>query len=266
MKTILCPCDFSATALNGIEFAASVARQINGTITLCHVQPSIWPEAVFMEPIVEESVEVATEKMALIEGDLKKQFGINANSINPRSTDTVEGIIGSLSENYDLIIMGTNGVDDVFQYVFGSTSFNVAKNSLCPVIVIPENYTNQIPKGVIYLHRENINPELDILVPLWWSQIMNIPFGIWISPSGDEPTDKQLIRSIKEELKAGSPENLISFVEVQSISEQITTRVEWMRALAINRHYNSGKNSGISNLRKITTTGDTPLLIFGVEN
>lgn len=264
MKTILCPCDFSATALSGIEFAALIARQINGNITLCHVQPSVWPEAIFLDPVVEESVDVANEKMEVVAQNLLNQFGVKTRFINPRSTDTVEGIIGSLSENYDLIIMGTNGVDDVFQYLFGSTSFNVAKASLCPVILVPEEYGNQIPHGLIYIHKENVNPDLDVLVPLWWSQLMNIPFGVWLTPSSDEARDKQMIRSVSEELRTGGPENLISFIEMMPKPEKITQHHQWMKAMAINRNQTLGKNSGLSGLRKLSATTKTPILVFGI--
>lgn len=265
MKTILCPCDFSTTALSGIEFAAAIARQINGNITLCHVQTSVWPEAVFLDPIVEESFDITNEKMEVIAENLIKQFGVKTNFINPRSTDTVESIIGNLSEDYDLIIMGTNGVDDVFQYLFGSTSFNVAKSSLCPVILVPDEYGNHIPHGLIYSHRENVNPDLDILVPLWWSQLMNIPFGVWLNPSGDEIKDKQMIRSVSEELKTGGPENLISFIEMEPAAEKYNPHQLWMRALAINRNQaSSGKNSGLPGLRKLSATTRTPVLVFSI--
>lgn len=266
MKKILCPCDFSMTSLHGIEYAASIAQQINAMITLCHIQPSIWPETVFLEPIVEESTELATEKMETIANNISRQFGIKTNHINPRSTDTVEGTIGDLSDEYDLIIMGTNGVDDTFQFIFGSTSFNVAKNAACPILLIPENWNNQLPEGIVYIHHESINPDLDILAPVWWSQMMNIPFGIWILSSGDELEDRQQTRTISEELKTGGPENLISFVEIHPGPNRKSPRHKWIHALAINHLKTSSKNSGIKMLRKWTSTIEGPLLVFGVSS
>ena len=102
MKKILCPCDFSTPALRGIEYAADLCQKINGNITLCHVQPSVWPEAIFLEPVVEESIESAEEKLKVIADGLSEKFGIKTQLLNPRTTHTVEQTIGNLSEEFDL--------------------------------------------------------------------------------------------------------------------------------------------------------------------
>jgi nucleotide-binding universal stress UspA family protein len=266
MKKILCPCDFSVAALQGIEYAAEIARRIGAEITICHVQPSVWPEAVFIEPIVEESIDSAEAKMLLIAGEIEQNYGIKSSVMNPRSTDTVEVTISHLSEAYDLIIMGTNGVDDAFQYLFGSTSFNVARYADCPVLLIPESCDTVIPEGLIYLHHERVNPGLDILVPLWWSQLMNIPFGIWVLPGGDDQADKQLARTISEELRAGGPENLISFVRVCPDSDRGSPESNWVKALPIHHHRSSALSSGRKLLRKYSSTSNTPILIFPITD
>jgi hypothetical protein len=162
--------------------------------------------------------------------------------------------------------MGTNGVDDTFQFLFGSTSFNVARYADCPVLLIPESCDAKAPEGLIYLHRENVNPGLDILVPLWWSQLMNIPFGIWVLPGGDDASDHQLARTISEELKAGGPENLISFVKVCPSSDRKSPEKNWVKALPVHHHKTSALDSGRKLLRKYTSTADTPILIFPISD
>jgi len=264
MKKILCPCDFSVSAIHGIEFASEVCKRVNASMTLCHIQPSVWPEAIFLEPIVEESMESTEEKMYVIANNIKEQFNVNTKILNPRSTDTVEKAIGNLSEEYDAIILGTNGVDDAFQFLFGSTAFNIAKTSSCPVLLVPEISQSQIPEGMIYLHQEKVNPGLDILIPVWWSQLLNIPFGIWVLPSEDEMSDRQLVRTISEELRVGGPENLIAFVEIYPGTNRYNPRNQWIHAMAIHHQRVSGKNSGRKLVRKNMTTSDNPLLIFGV--
>ncbi|MFZ9980448.1 MAG: universal stress protein [Cyclobacteriaceae bacterium] len=266
MKKILCPCDFSAAALQGIEYAVEIAKRINADITICHVQPSVWPEAVFLEPIVEESLESAEAKLLLIAGEIEQNYGVRSSVMNPRSIDTVEKTIGNLSEEYDLIIMGTNGVDDAFQYLFGSTSFNVARYADCPVLLIPESCDSAAPEGLIYLHHERVNPGLDILVPLWWSQLMNIPFGIWVLPGGNDQADHQLARTISEELRSGGPENLISFVKVFPDHEYKAPGNNWVKALPIHHHRTSALSSGRKLLRKYSSTSNTPVLIFPIND
>lgn len=266
MKKILCPCDFTNSSLRGIEYAAEICKKINGNITLCHIQTSIWPEAVFMEPVLEESVEITQEKMNLIASNVSRQFGIETFISNPRSTDTIEREIGQMSSHFDLIIMGTNGIDDNYQFLFGSTAFNVANQSECPVMMVPETYSNHDPEGIVYLHQDSVNPGLDILVPVWWSQLMDIPFGIWIIPSGDHYADQQLVRTITRELNAGGPENLISFVELLPDSEKSTLRKKWVHALPINHHPILPKYSGKKLIKKLTSLAASPVLVFGIES
>ena len=268
MNKILCPCDFSLAALHGIEYAAEVCQKIKGTITLCTVQPSIWPEAVFLEPIVEESSESIEEKLHLIADNISKKYNVQTLYLHPRTTKTVEQTIGNLSEGYDLIIMGTNGVDDSFQFLFGSTAFNVAKKANCPVIIVPETFSGVKPEGIVYIHHEKVNPALDILVPLWWAQLLNLPFGVWVMPSGDEWTDRRLVQSISGELKSsgtGGVENLIDFVEIFPEIESASKNQKWIHALAINHQQLTGKISGKRLVKKFSSTSDSPLLIFEVE-
>ena len=266
MKRILCPCDFSLPALQGIEYAAEVCQKINGAITLCHVQPSIWPEAVFLEPVVEESIESTSEKLHLIADGISDRFGIKTDVLSPRTTDTVEKTISNLSETFDLIIMGTNGVDDTFQFLFGSTAFNVAKASDCPVIIIPESGGDPTPEGIVYLHQENVNPGLDILIPLWWAQLLNLRFGIWVMPSGNDWADRRLVKSIEGELKTEGTEELIEFVDVFSEMGSRTKNNKWIHALAINHQKITAKNSGKRFLKQFTSTSDAPVLIFEVDS
>ena len=265
MKKILCPCDFSTPALRGIEYAADLCQKINGNITLCHVQPSVWPEAIFLEPVVEESIESAEDKLKVIADGLTEKFGIKTQLLNPRSTHTVEQTIGNLSEEFDLIVMGTNGLDDAFQFLFGSTAFNVAKLADCPVLIVPESCERLYPEGVVYVHHELVNPGLDILVPLCWAQLLNLDFGIWVMPTGNDWTDQRLIKSISDELRSDGTEELINFVKTFPESESELKTQNWIHAVAINHQHFTGKSSGRRMLRKLTSTSNVPLLVFEVD-
>jgi len=39
--------------------------------------------------------------------------------------------------NVDLIVMGTNGTDQISDYFLGTTASNVIKSANCPVLVVP---------------------------------------------------------------------------------------------------------------------------------
>ena len=110
-----------------------------------------------------------------------------------------------------------------------------------------------------------MNPGLDILIPLWWAQLLNLRFGIWVMPSGDDWTDRRLVKSIEGELKTEGTEDLIEFVDVFPEMGVHTKNDKWIHALAINHQKITSKNSGRRFLKKFTSTSDAPVLIFEVD-
>ena len=54
-----------------------------------------------------------------------------------RTTDSIEVAVGSMSTDYDLIVMGTNGADNLYQHVFGVNTHHVLGLTRCPVLMIP---------------------------------------------------------------------------------------------------------------------------------
>lgn len=53
-------------------------------------------------------------------------------------TDAINQVI--VSEDIDLIIMGSNGATGIKEIIFGSNTLKVIRNVDCPILVIPENY------------------------------------------------------------------------------------------------------------------------------
>lgn len=264
MKKILCPCDFSETALRGVEAAARVADRITASLTVCYVQPSVWPEAVFLEPVVEESRESVETKLSTICDHVRETFGTSCDFTTTRTTDTIDDTIAGYSDAFDLIVMGTNGADDFLEYFFGNNSFHVAAISGCPVLVIPDNINGSLPSRMIYLHQEAVNPELDILVPVWWSQLLGMEFGIWIGPSGNELLDREHAEKVHRFLEGENPEKLIAFIETHPAPVPGSHPSGDLFALAVNPSRRNPRNSGKRLLRHLLSTTSDPVLVFDV--
>jgi nucleotide-binding universal stress UspA family protein len=158
MKKILCPVDFSPAAANGMEYAAQLAKDLSGQLTLFYVRPSIWPEAVQLEQEVTEGLENINERLSMFSNEVQREFGVLCDNHIEQTTDTVEMAIASEAKNFDLIVMGTNGADSLYQYMFGSNSFHVIEQSKCPVIVVPEGYAYQPVKLIVYAYDPETNP------------------------------------------------------------------------------------------------------------
>ena len=62
---------------------------------------------------------------------------IDINIVLREGTPSKEILELSKKLDADLIVMGTNGKDNISDYLLGTTSENVISNSICAVLVVP---------------------------------------------------------------------------------------------------------------------------------
>ena len=140
-KRILCPIDFSPSALQALGFALDLARQADGRVTLLHVVEWLAEEeprasAHFNVPeyrryMVEDAQErlrnlVAEESRAWVEIDDVVVFGRAYREIL-RAAETKPA---------DLIVMGAQGRGGIGLALFGSTTQQVVRGAMCPVLTV----------------------------------------------------------------------------------------------------------------------------------
>ena len=157
MKKILCPVDFSESSMNGVEYAAHLTRDLGATLTLLNVRTSIWPEAIQLEQEVNESNEALQSKLAAAASEIKKEFGVQCRYHVEQTTDTLEGAISTLANEYDLVVMGTNGADTFYQYAFGSNSYHVIEKLKCPMVLVPITSRYQTLHTLVYAYDPGTN-------------------------------------------------------------------------------------------------------------
>jgi nucleotide-binding universal stress UspA family protein len=137
MKKVLCPTDFSDAADQAIAYAAKLCKKIGAELTLLNVQ------SVFSLPTEEVlkgkylATEAAREKLDEQSYQVMDVFGISCLSEIEASNRRLSDIITQRAKDFDLIVMGTNGADDYYEFFFGSGSYQVAKESSVPVLLIP---------------------------------------------------------------------------------------------------------------------------------
>src|ERR1700690_2560274 len=125
MKKILCPVDFSEASESGMEYAGYLGRIIPAHVTLFYVRLSIWPEAVQLEREVNANTEKISEQLMVSSSAVQKEFGVSCNFEIESTTETPETAIAAKALAYDLIVLGTNGADDLYQHLFGSNTFRI---------------------------------------------------------------------------------------------------------------------------------------------
>ena len=154
IKKILCPTDFSEASLTGIEYASKLAQALNAQITLINIVKTSIGEGVTLFAGGERaSVKEANSSHALLDDyckEISMTCNITCNQIILPVLGSIEDNIAETGKDFDLIVMGTNGVNELFSYYFGTHSFHVAKKVTTPVLIVPSDCTFKPLKKIIF--------------------------------------------------------------------------------------------------------------------
>lgn len=133
---ILVPTDFSPNAAQALSFAKQLAHKEKASITLLYAFYAVYDFAA-----------QATEIIAQIEADAKKALKkeVKYGEEEGLTIDyklqhgTVSTTITSIAykEDYDLIVMGTQGTSGIKKALIGSNTGHTIKESMVPVLAVP---------------------------------------------------------------------------------------------------------------------------------
>ena len=141
-KQILCPMDFSPSALQALGVALDLARQANGAVTVLHVIEWLAEE----EPRAHAHFNVPEYRRHLIEDAHERMQALLAEEARPRCEIKDVVVIGrayreilriAAAKETDLIVMGVQGRGGVGLTLFGSTTQQVVRAATCPVLTVP---------------------------------------------------------------------------------------------------------------------------------
>jgi nucleotide-binding universal stress UspA family protein len=157
IQKIICPTDFSKAATNAAEYAAQLAQIFDAKLFLLNVQRVI-PEAAAVsmgEGIGAEARKNATQisnQLKQFSREIKNKFGIVTDYEVDITTKSLSNFLSTIPDEKDnVIVMGTNGFDTLWQFYFGSNTYNVIRKAGCPVLLVPENKKFRMYKNILYL-------------------------------------------------------------------------------------------------------------------
>lgn len=159
IERIICPFDFTPTGRAGLEYAALVAKALGARLTIFYIQPAIWPESLQLYEDRNDNARAIKRHLQIEAKGIEDMFGTSCDYAIEPTTDSIEMSIGAMSADYDLIVMGSNGADDLYQHVFGANSHHVLGLAGCPVLIIPEGYEARIPKLIIHAIDPETSPQ-----------------------------------------------------------------------------------------------------------
>jgi nucleotide-binding universal stress UspA family protein len=140
-KGILCPIDFSPSALQALEFALDLARQAGGLVTLLHVvewlaENEPHASALFNAPELRASmVNDAKQRLRSLVGEESRAWSeIDDVIVSGRAHREI--LRAADARSADLIVIGAQGRGGVGLALFGSTTHQVVRSAACPVLTV----------------------------------------------------------------------------------------------------------------------------------
>ncbi len=178
MKKILCPTDFSETAAQAIEYAAKLCKTIDAELTLLNVQSvlSLPPVEVIKGKFL--ATEPIRERLEDLSYQVMEAFKITCLTEVQPSNQSLSDIISSRARDFDMIVMGTNGADDYSQFFFGSNSYQVARASSVPVVLIPSGCGKLDINNMVFAFDYEGQQKPPIEQVTEWTTLLNIKVTI----------------------------------------------------------------------------------------
>jgi nucleotide-binding universal stress UspA family protein len=161
MKTYLVPIDFSDAALNAARFAAELSKQTNAEhiilMNAYYISPyeTMLPDTNLMmlrEQEIEENVTDRINQLEKLKKKLQREVrsGVQIHTRLMRSHLLRAVVDTVMTDQVDMVFMGSKGNSTAGQPGIGSHVVKVSKASPAPVMVIPPGYHYQlIDKAVI---------------------------------------------------------------------------------------------------------------------
>ncbi|OFY84208.1 MAG: hypothetical protein A3F72_14365 [Bacteroidetes bacterium RIFCSPLOWO2_12_FULL_35_15] len=277
IKKIICPTDFSVAATNAIEYAAELAQELNAELQLLNVQ-SLFP--VIAIPVgmnINERVFDSSKSLAQTCYEINELFHIQSTY---EIIATSEGLAKSISDEADencLIVMGTNGVDSMYQYFFGSNTYQVIKKAKCHVLMVPEKVTYGTISKIVFAWSYETNypvliSMLNELITIFNPKIIFTPLITFLHVSKHpSPLSNETFLLLKKEIGSEIKEKIkIEFEEIVSddIPESINNYMEKSKSdILMMTVMDRGLIGNIfhhSVSRKITGIAEYPFLVMHV--
>lgn len=168
MKKLLVPTDFSDTSKNAARFALQMAADLqNAKVILIHVSDKITggsdgspltEDDDDRRVILNQALQHMKDELAPAAGAVPIEYATEKGS---SLVDTLQRYVRH--QAIDMVIMGITGATRLEQIFMGSNALDMARESVCPVLIIPPDATYRTIKNVVLASDFK---DVDITIPL----------------------------------------------------------------------------------------------------
>jgi nucleotide-binding universal stress UspA family protein len=147
-RHILCPTDLKKRAFIALKKAVQIAHQFNSKITILNVHPEFMGQQdremlrVSFNGLKEKYRQVALESREGMKTEISKLHAEDIQVDYELREGKPETVIVETAENLgiDLIVICTDGRDNIMDFVTGTITEHVINHASCPVLVIPYRF------------------------------------------------------------------------------------------------------------------------------
>jgi len=176
MKKILVPTDFSDCSINAFRYAKSIANSLEDSmIELVHVDH---PTPVAIDGELAASYyneDDKRDKLTALTTPLTNDISSEVMK-TPLKTTYAQGLtcdtLIEMSENVDLIVMGTHGKGNLLSQLLGSVSRTIVSKAKCPVLLIPADYDFQSINEIVYGYSPSLHDSEYITKAAKWAEAL----------------------------------------------------------------------------------------------
>ena len=155
MKKFLVPTDFSDTSKNAARYAVELAQDDpETTIILFNIYDRLAPgsDGSLLTESDQDRKKVLNQALHNLEIELHEISTVRIEYVCEEGGSLVESIEKYVRYNgINVVIMGITGATRLEQIFFGSNALNMARQGVCPVIIVPPNASFRKIKNVMLL-------------------------------------------------------------------------------------------------------------------
>lgn len=228
--TILCPIDFSECALNALEYAAKIGEKYKAKLIVFHVlnkqdYQQLAPldlDGTFQKEFVEQKLKSLQD--AVLKESLPK--GLQSCEVVLTEGAIVQTTIAySQKINANLIVVGTEGMNEFREQVFGSRSSKMVMQTDRDILVVPRKAFFKRPRKLVFASDYVEEDKAAIQKVVEFAKFFDSEIDIVHVSSRTRVINKALHKTMVEEIKPAVSYDLVNYV-LKSFRDELALGLE----------------------------------------
>jgi len=192
---IMVPTDFSSYSEIAGEYAARIARAVDGELVFYHIieTPIDWVEVDIKDEVQYPEIKASLGQARQLLSALKEQYPDLRTDSVLSINENVKGILDrAASQGFDLIVAGTHGRGFFDRLMLGSVAQRLIRMAPCPVIVLKKMPEYSPPKQLLFVSdfREPIQEPFRAILRLAAALSAKVHLGFINTPVSFENTEQ----------------------------------------------------------------------------